>query len=260
MINWQYGHTIWLRNDVANRRILVGIPIATGPNQPSFVYLPEMPTNANPQSPNVVISISYRELNSGRMLAEVGPIKSTYSGRIMSPEPARKTSFWNISAPYADFVKRINESTPLWLCTGYGDSKLFALDPTQLSDDGAAINSFYITYGFVKADMADAKGLGLHRMTAAYLTALLTGSGSVNTWVYPDTPLNNLPFVLDPQPLQPIGYGDLELGPVDGITANRFFTRFGTNAVGAAFRLSKVVWSLHPDLWAPVRGSATGSQ
>ena len=34
-INWQYGHTIWVRIDTQNKRILIGVPIgaATSPNR-----------------------------------------------------------------------------------------------------------------------------------------------------------------------------------------------------------------------------------
>jgi hypothetical protein len=191
------------------------------------------------------------------MLAEVGPIKSTYSGRIMNPEPARKSSFWNIRCPYADFVNRGNYRQPLYLCSGYGDSKIFSL-VTPSDDDGTPINSFYMTYGFVKPEAADAKGLGLHRMALKYLTALVLGSGTLNTWVYPDSVQNDLPYVLDTLPLATVSYGDAELGGGDGITAQRFFLYFGTNALGAWFTLSKVVLDLAPDSWSPVRGTAQG--
>jgi hypothetical protein len=256
-INWQYGYTIWLRNDVENKRLLIGIPIATGPGTTSFPYMPEMPANASPTTPNVVLAMNYRELNTGMAFAETGPIKSSYSGRLLSPEPARKTSFWNIRSPYADFIDRGNNETPLFFCTGYSDSKIFALDRDQLSDDGTAINSFYFTYGFTKADMQDAKGLGLHRMILTYLTTLAIGSGNLNIWVYPETPLTPVPFILDSIPLDPYTLGDLE-SAVDAL-ANRYFIRFGTNAVGARFELSKVVASLRPDPWTPIRGSARGS-
>lgn len=255
-INWKFGSTIWVRNDIENKRVLIGIPLPTGPGTESFPFLPEMPANANPTTPNVVLTMNYRELNTGLAFAETGPIKSSYSGRILSPEPARKTSFWNIRCPYADFIDRGNEQTPLFFCTGYNDSKVFALDPDELSDDGAAINSFYFTYGFTKAEMQDAKGLGLHRMIMTYLMTLAVGSGDLNIWIYPDTPLTPVPFVLDSIPLDLFTLGDLE-SDVDAI-ANRFFVRYGTNAVGARFELSKAVASLRPDPWSPIRGSARG--
>jgi hypothetical protein len=246
MINWQYGYTIWFRNDPEQKRLTIGVPIPT-PN----AYMPEFPTNVNPTSPNVILMCNYRELNTGAAMAATGPIRSTYTGRLMSPEPARKWSFWNIAAPYSDFISRANNQWPQWYCTGYGDEKLFALQASQLCDDGLAINSFWISYGFVKPEMQDAKGLGLYRMEFPYFTVLAIGSGTLNSYVYPESPLNR-PYVLDPQTLPTISQGDLEIGV--NIKGQRFFVRVGTNAVGSYFRCSKMVVPLIPDSWSPVRG------
>jgi hypothetical protein len=260
LIDWQnHGQAVWCRNDTTNRRILIGVPIATGPNTPSFPYLPEFPANAAPSSPNVIIAINYRELNQGIAMAEVGPIKATYSGRLISPEPSRKPSFWNILAPYGDVVNRGGRAEDMFLCNGYANSKIYGLDANS-DDDFTPINSYYFTYGFVKPDMADAKGLGLYRAIAKYLTALVVGSGQLNTWVYPDTPQNDLPLILDPITLQKISYGDLEIGGIDGLEAQRYFVRFGTNSLGARFKLSKVILALAPSTMTPVRGSAQGSK
>ena len=246
LINWTYGYTLWVRNDPEQRRFTVGIPIAT-PNP----YMPEFPVNNNPTSPNVVLMCNYRELNSGAAIAQTGPIRSTFSGRLMSPEPARKWSFWNLQCPYSDYISRANNNWPQWFCSGYADSKIYALQASQLSDDGAAINSFWISYGFVKPEMADAKGLGLFRMEMPYITILATGSGNLNTYVYPESPLNPA-FALDPLPLPTVSQGDLELGV--NVKGQRFFIRVGTNAVGSAFRVSKLVVPLIADTWSPIRG------
>jgi len=247
MINWQFGYTIWLRNDPEQKRFTVGIPIPT-PN----IYMPEFPANANPTSPNCILMCNYRELNTGAALAATSPIRSTYTGRLMSPEPARKWSFWNVSCPYSDFISRNNNQWPQWFCTGYADNKLFALQASVLSDDGNAINSFWISYGFVKPEMADAKGLGLFRMEFPYFTVLATGAGQLNTYVYPESPFNR-PYVLDPQTLPATTQGDLEIGV--NIKGQRFFVRVGTNAVGAGYRVSKMIVPLMPDTWSPIRGT-----
>jgi hypothetical protein len=213
--------------------------------------MPEFPVNANPTSPNCVLMCNYRELNSGAALATTGPIRSTFTGRLMSPEPARKWSFWNMYCPYSDFISRANNQWPQFFCTGYNDQKIFQLLASQLSDDGNAINSFWISYGFVKPEAADAKGLGLFRMEFPYFTVLAIGSGTLNSYVYPESPFNQ-PYVLDPTPLPAITQGDLEIGV--NIKGQRFFVRVGTSAVGNAFRCSKMVVPLIPDTWSPVRG------
>jgi hypothetical protein len=252
LINWQYGSTIWLRNDEQLKRITIGVPIPT-PNP----FMPEFPVNANPTQPNVILMCSYRELNTGAELAHTGPIRSTFSGRLMSPEPARKWSFWNIACPYADFIDRANNQWPEFFCTGYANSKIYQLSSAELDDDGNAINSFYVTYGFVKPEMADAKGLGLFRMELDYLTMLLTGTGNALVQVYPESVQNPLPYQLGSVPLQAFSQGDCELAV--NITGNRFFIRVGSNAVGSSWRLSKIVAALTKDAWSEIRGSQVGS-
>ena len=255
LINWQnpaVAASIWIRNDEQTKRVTIGVPIPT-PNP----YMPEFPVNANPTSPNVILMCSYRELNTGAVFAQTGPIRSTFSGRLMSPEPARKWSFWNIACPYADFVSRGGEQWTEFFCNGYQNSKIYQLSSAELDDDGAPINSFYVTYGFTKPEMADAKGLGLFRMELDYLTMLVIGNGQVKTQVYPESVQNPLPYQLGSDALQLFSNGDNEVAV--NITGNRFFIRVGTNAVGSSFRLSKVVAALVKDPWAEVRGTAVGS-
>ncbi len=251
LINWPAAQSIWLRNDSEQRKLYVGVPIAT-PN----IYMPEFPINPNPQTPNVILMMSYRELNSGMAIADTPPIRSSFSGRILAPEPARKWSYWNMQSPYADFIDRANNQTPLFLCNGQQNSKIYAILPTELDDDGQPINGYYVTYGFVKADMQDAKGLGLRRMLLAYLSILAEGNGNLNVSVYTQSP-QNLPFLLTSIPLSQFTLGDLEA--VVNLTGERFFIRVGTNAVGANFQMSKIVASLTKDAWSGVRGLATAN-
>jgi hypothetical protein len=251
LINWTYGQTIWLRNDETNRRVYIGVPIAT-PNP----YMPEFPVNANPTQPNVVIMMNYRELSTGIAIADTGPIRASYTGRLLAPEPARKTSFWNIASPYADFILRPDNSSPLFLCNGYSNSKIYELEDDNLSDDGAAINSFWISYGFTKPDTAQALGIGQHRLLAMYMTLLATGNGSLNTQILPDSPQSTIPSIPTPIPLDLTTLGDLEI-PINR-SAQRFFIRVGTNAVGSSFSLSKIVLSLSTDKLSPLRGTARG--
>lgn len=252
LVNWKYGHTVWVRNDEQLKRITIGVPIAT-PNP----FMPEFPLNANPTTPNVILMCSYRELNTGSELAHTGPIRSTFSGRLMSPEPARKWSFWNIACPYADFIDRGNNEWPEFFCSGYANSKIYQLSSAELDDDGAAINSFYVTYGFVNPEMAEAKGLGLFGMELDYLTMLVTGSGNALVQCYPDSVQNPLPYQIDTYPLQSFSQGDYEFAV--NITGNRFFLRVGTNAVGSAFRLSKIVAALTKGAWSEISGVGVGS-
>jgi|SRR5580700_1026110 hypothetical protein len=251
LINWPAAQSIWLRNDPEQRRLYVGVPIVT-PN----IYMPQFPINANPQTPNVILMMNYRELNSGMAIADTAPIRSSFSGRLLAPEPARKWSFWNLQSPYADFCDRANNQTPLFLCNGVGNSKVYAFSSTELDDDGFSINSYYITFGLVKADMQDAKGLGLRRMLLGYLSILAEGNGNLNVSVYVQSP-QNLPYLLSSIPLSQFTLGDLEAAV--NLSGERFFICVGTNAVGSSFSLSKIVASLQKDAWSSVRGTATAN-
>ena len=124
-------------------------------------------------------------------------------------------------------------------------------------EENGAINGWYLSYGLCKSDQQDAKGLGQHRMLLSYLTTLAIGSGELSIWIYPDTPENPLPYVQDTIALDSISYGDLESNI--NVEANRFFIRYGTNAIGAFFKLSKIVASLAPSAWSAVRGTQKGS-
>jgi hypothetical protein len=251
LINWPAGQSIWVRNDPEQRRLYVGVPIAT-PN----IFMPEFPINTNPQTPNVILMMNYRELNSGMAIADTPPIRSSFSGRLLAPEPARKWSYWNLQSPYADFIDRANNQTPLFVCNGVQNSKVYAFSPSELDDDGQPINGYYVTFGFVKADMQDAKGLGLRRMLLAYLSILAEGNGNLNISVYTQSP-QNLPFLLASVPLSQFTLGDLEAAV--NLEGDRFFIRVGTNAVGANFQMSKIVASLTKSAWSPIRGTATAN-
>lgn len=252
MINWSAAASIWVRNDEATKSIKIGIPITT-PN----VYMPEMPANANPTTPNVVLSMSYRELNSGMALASTGPIKTTFSGRLLSPEPARKWSFWNIRSPYADAIDRGNNSKTLFICSGYSDSKIFQLSTAQLSDDGQAINSFYVTHGMPKPEIAEARGIDVLRSQFDYMLLNVYGSGNVKVSVYEEDPRAQVPFVLDTFPVNAVPTGDTEV--TANLKGQRHFIRVGTNAVGSAFGLSSIVGVFSPDPWSPVRGTGVAA-
>ena len=100
-INWAYGYTIWVRNDTNNRRISIGVPLAT-PNQ----WMPQFPVNANPTQPNVVLTLNYKELMSAAALQSEGSIRQGYTGQLRSFQFGRRWSVWSIEAAYADFITR----------------------------------------------------------------------------------------------------------------------------------------------------------
>lgn len=243
-INWAYGHTIVLRNDLPNRRILCAIPLPT-PNQ----WLPLAPLNANPTSPNVIIMWNYQGLDSFEEIVSGRAMHTTMFGTLAAVDMRIKCSLWNITTPYMGFITQPNSTTQeLLICNGVGNEKIYRFDPTALSDDGAAINSFYVTFGFVNSAKASQNPLlGFHRKRFNMSQQLIKGSGTATLTVYPNYILKASTLAFNPYAYTVPGGIALTEDPVDdilrpiNISGNRVFVGFGTNAVGAAFTLSKLI-------------------
>lgn len=248
-----------VRCDLNNRRILVFCCIPTGPATKSFAYMPEMPANANPTSPNVCLAMNWRELDSIEALVGSKPLHQGYTGLIKAFDFSRKWSYWNVTAPYADFCERADGTATLLVCNGAGNSKIYDFDSEALSDDGAPINSWYKTYGFVRPDTQQGNGLGLGEMELTYSKLLVAGAGELMIADYPSISADTIdtqyyaPITLQENPV----LGEIECPMNDYGT--RFFVRVGTNAVGSYFRLSKMVLTLGVAPWAPTKGASDGS-
>ena len=248
-INWTYEHTLWVRNDVVNRRILVGVPLPT-PNQ----WLPNAAVNSSPTTPNVVLAMSYREVNSISELEDRATVRaSTFTGKLIATDISRKWSIWQIQSPYTDFVKRPNGTWPLFLGNSKGTGKIYQLTEGATDDDGAAINETYTTYGFVTAEAAQALQLGQGRKYFGNLILTTEGTGELQITVYPDTLaspyVQELQIVTLPNP----GGNDLEYGTVDQ-EGFRLFLQFSMNAVGQSFNLSRVVMAIKQAASTILRG------
>jgi len=249
-INWAYGHTLWVKNDIVNRRILFGVPLKT-PND----WLPTgiIADDSNPTTPNVILALNYKQINTANELADRVGVHTSYAGRLIASDLTRKWSIWTVKAPCAAFVTRANTTTPLFLGNSDATGKIYDLVELQLDDDGVAIDQRYTTYGFVTPDQEQALQIGSVRKMYEYMTLLLDGAGSLQITVYPntlDSPYSHdlLPNITLPGSVD----GDTEV-PVNE-TGSRLFMRFRTDAVGEGFQLSKMVVVLRQDPWSPVRG------
>lgn len=244
LINWAYGYTMWLANDLPNSRILVGVPLPT-PNK----WLPLAPANANPTSPNVMLMWNYQNLDTFEEIVSGRGVHTTMFGTLAAVDMRLKMSIWQITSPYAGFVTQPDLSTQaLTVCNGVGNEKIYQLSANQLSDDGLPINGTYFTFGFV--DSAKAKEnplLGLHRKRYQTVQQLIAGSGNATLEAYPNFILNPTTLAFNPDVYEDPGGINLVTNPPDdivrplNIAGNRVFLSYSTNAVGAAFRLSKVL-------------------
>jgi len=251
-INWKYGYTLWVKNDIINRRICIGVPLAT-PNQ----WMPNFPVNANPTSPNVVLMLSYRELMSSGALTSEGPIRQSFMGELRTFQLGRKWSAWSIQASYADFITRADTTQPLFYCNNQFRGKIYQQLTGNYLDDGALMPWDYITSPMPKTQEAQALGMGNQMLDADMITALLTGNGNAQVNIYPDTITSPYALTLGTYPLSPSpAYGDTEIPVLQ--TGARFFlevTNGGTTQAPANFELSRVVMTMKKAAWAAYRGS-----
>ncbi len=236
-INWAAGHTLWVRVDTRAKRILVGVPIAPA------------------TQPNRVLALDYRGLNSASDIATLGSLHaSAYTGRFMSAGRCRKWAPWNMAANCATLAERSDGTAQLFLgnggAGGSGNGKIYELSDAQLSDDGAAIAGYYTTYFVPSVDEEQQLEVQSHRKLFVYLTCYVQGAGNLNLSVFADN--ESFATALAPLPLSSPAPKDLEL-PIN-VLAERAAFQVGTNQPGAWFQLSRLVPSLKPDPWSPVRG------
>ena len=125
-INWAAAQTLWVRVDTRNRRILCGVPTGTA------------------TSPNLVLMLDYRSLNSAGEIESLGSILfSTLSGKLYAVGRSRKWCPWHITANSCTLAERSDGTAQVFLgngvVSGAGNGKIYQLSDTQFSDDGAAI-------------------------------------------------------------------------------------------------------------------------
>src|SRR6266705_422414 len=175
-INWQYGHTLWVTVDTKERRILIGAPMGTA------------------TAPNQILMLDYRDLDSAEDIAGRPPINITYTGRKTATDKTRKWSPWTIAANACALVERTDGTAIVAIgggTPGVGGSgatgKVYQLSDTQLSDDGAAIPSYYTTHYFPERAVELALSLGAHRKLFSYLTMFVEGAGNLSLTSFTDS-------------------------------------------------------------------------
>lgn len=254
-INWKAAKSIWVRNNVAQRKLLVGVPMST----PNF-WLPTAPVNVNPQTPNVILCLNYQGIDSGSELKAMPQMHTTMFGSLTAVDMRRKWSIWQIPSPYAAVCQGV-EDEEIFICNGRGNSKVYTLDDAAATDDGIVIDSLYTTAGLVTdSKRAESPGIGSYRLLWDYLVVSLNSSGLVNVRLLPNS-------LLFPEPSQADGYlwWQVPGGFVPGnpafndcecslnFAATRTFFEFREND-GQKFSLSNFVARAKKNPWNPHRG------
>lgn len=258
-IYWKYEQTIWVKNDITNRRILIGVPMRTKLTiNNKLIQNPWMPAGVMtedlaPTTPNVIFELNYKQINTGNELAGGAEVHRSYSGKLVASEITRKWSVWTIKAPCAAFLTQGDKTAPLFLGNSDHTGKIYDLIDGLLEDDGTAWWQIYATYGFVPSDQGQGLQMGTTRFLTNYMTLLVDGFGSLTMTVFPNSFDSPYSHTLLPNLELPASTdGDIELPMND--EGSRFFMQFSTNAVGAGFNLSRVVLVMRQAPWAPIRG------
>lgn len=257
-LNWDAGSKIWIRNDLNTRRLLIGIPLIT-PN-------PWLPNAAalTPTSPNVILMCNYTGCPTGEEMAMAPEVHITMFGDLKTLDMRRKWSLWQIPCPVGEFVTRPDTfSNPIFLCNGIASSKIYQLvngapSGGQNTDDGAAINWNYCTYGFTTPKQGQQTGLGALRKVWYYLAATMEGVGQVAAKLYSNslgalvqnTFTIPLPFTLS-YPQQNDQERVLEIG------GQRVFVEFSSVGTGGYAEIGPLILDGEVDKNSPHRGVAS---
>ena len=180
----------------------------------------------------------------------------------------RKWSIWNISTPAMEFIIQPDaETAPLYICNGIGTSKIYQLNQDQHSDDGVAINSLYVSYGFVNAAKAATLPIfGFHAKRYTVFQCAITG-GQTTASKATNAQIRMLPNTMSPKYPYTVPVGIPLSDPVQddffrpiNVRGNRMFVEVSTNAVGSWFNLSKMLLTGKADPFSTLNPTGGGNQ
>jgi hypothetical protein len=246
-INWSAQKTIWVQNDVVERRIYFGVPIGSA------------------VTPNKVLVLDYRELDTANQVAFSGPIRIGRGGQMVSSDFARKWTVWNVKANFGNTIVRPGNDQQMFFCggnglalgSGTGFGNIYYLDSAKLTDDNyGEIFPFYTTYFFVNHELEQALGTGSHRKFFQYLSLFVSGVGRIQVTPYVDSLSNNWPST-PAYTLSADATFDLEFGlQVSGERCAFKIVPVGMpNQTDKKFNLQKMVVTLRQDAVTPIRGA-----
>jgi len=179
-----------LRNDIDNRRILVGMPIA-GATAPNQIYV-----------------LDYREMETANDLASRSPIHISFTGKMICSDLSRKSTRWHILANCAEMLKLPDASVKMCIGGGNGIAPgntgfagIYWLDDTLMTDDDyGQVTPYYVTYFFVNHEMEIALQVGLGRKLYKGYSVYISGVGRLQITPYAATLANPYPS----PPLMPL--------------------------------------------------------
>ena len=249
-INWDYGYTIVLRNDVTNKMMYCAVPLPTGTNPETGVatktvkWLPNSPYVPAPTSPNVMLVLNYQALDSFEALVSSPTLHVTMFGSLAGVDMKRKWTVYQIPSPAMDFITRQNGiDMPLFIGNGIGSSKIYEFDDDQHTDDGATINGLYTSYGHVSAVKAATLPIfGMHRKQYTIFQTTASGGGTMQVRMIPNILNAKYPYTI-PNGIALTGNVQDDYFRPLNITANRIFIEWSTNGPNSWMEVSKSLLS-----------------
>jgi hypothetical protein len=163
-INWQFGHTIWVRIDRVNKMILVGAPVFGS------------------QVPNVVFMMDYKWLDSAEEIAGSPLVTwSGFSGKMLAHGKGRRWALWSIAASSMTFAERVDGTAQPFFGSSTANGKIYrqvdcAQQPT---DDGTPLSGIWRSYAIPSHSEEQVFQLGAHRKLAGYLKFSDKGVGQL---------------------------------------------------------------------------------
>ena len=238
--------------------------VETTGNQISFIGQFSLPPQAalpdtgtvtpevnNPTSPNVMLMLNYQGLDTGQEMKTSAQMHTTMFGTLNAIDMRRKWSLWTIPSPYANIVQTATDKA-LYICNGVGNSKVYMLDPTNQTDDGAEIPGLYTTAGLpndAKRTQIPQLGDGNVRIGYMNMTCDITGTLQVrylpNILLGPNDPTTGYnPWTV------PGGFSGTGKSLWNRKSSVNFFcTRAFVEISGAIFNLSALSLRIAKDVW-----------
>jgi hypothetical protein len=173
-INQAAQQTCWVKDDLHNRRVLIGVPLGSA------------------TTPSHILAFDYRELMTAATIANSPPIHISWAGKMIASDLTQKWTRWNIPTFCGEIIRRPGNVDKIFVGTSFGN--VYWFDPVKLTDDDlGAMDPWYQTYFFVNHDQESALGLGSHRKLVKKICAFVSGVGNIYFTPYADSMNNPLP-------------------------------------------------------------------
>ena len=167
-INPAAEQTMWLVNDIGQRRIYIGVPTGAA------------------TAPNLIYVLDYREIDTAYQMATAASIHISFTGKMIASDLARKWTRWNIQANCGAMLARSAQNVQLCLGAGNGVApggmagfgNVYFLDPAKKTDDDYGVMSpYYDMYFFISRDAETALGVGAMRKLYKRVSEFISGVG-----------------------------------------------------------------------------------